>query len=290
MNPILIIIPILAVLMFSIGLSLKVDDFKRMTRQPLPIVIGMFGQIILLPVLALTIATILRLPPEFAVGLVLISCCPGGSSSNIFSKLSGGDVALSVSLTALSSIITMFTLPFFMAMAMGLLSDTVTEIHLPVGALFGQNVILMLVPILLGAILRKTAPTTAGKVDNILSRVAFPALILLASIFFIQHYETFANNFHSLWLSVTLLLMLSMTIGGVMSKIFGLQQRVRRTLVIEIGMQNAAQAIAVATSPFVLANDIIAIPAIVYSLMMNIILLGYVYIIRRQEVSGETAT
>lgn len=287
MNPILIIIPILAVLMFSIGLSLKSDDFKKMARQPLPIAIGMFGQILLLPVLALTIATILRLPAEFAVGLVLISCCPGGSSSNIFSKLSGGDVALSVSLTALSSIITMFTLPFFMAMAMGLLSDTVTEIHLPVGAMFGQNVILMLVPILLGAILRKTAPVTAGKVDNMLSRVAFPALILLASIFFIQHYETFAHNFQSLWLSVTLLLILSMTIGGMLSKMFGLQQRVRRTLVIEIGMQNAAQAIAVATSPFVLANDIIAVPAIVYSLMMNIILLGYVYIIRQQNVASK---
>ncbi|MDE7397312.1 MAG: bile acid:sodium symporter family protein [Muribaculum sp.] len=284
MNPILIVIPILAVLMYSIGLSLRGEDFRLIARNPLPVIIGMVGQLILLPVLALGIAILLDLPPEFALGLVLIGCCPGGSSSNIFSKLIGGDVALSVTLTAISTIITLFTLPAIMSLATDILHIPSTEINLPIGAMLAQNLVLMLVPIILGCITVRLFPSAAVRIDRVLNRFAFPALLILITIFFIQNYTTFTRNFQQLWLSVTLLLVLSMTIGGLLSKTMMFNERIRHTIVIEIGMQNAAQAIAVASSPFVLNNDAIAVPAIVYSLMMNILLIGYVVIIRQQQI------
>ncbi|MBR4735820.1 MAG: bile acid:sodium symporter, partial [Bacteroidales bacterium] len=99
MNTIWIVIPILTVLMFSLGLSLHLSDFARVFRQPLAVIIALAGQIVLLPLIALGLGMAFRLEPVFFIGLVLIACCPGGSSSNIFSKLAGGDVALSVSLT-----------------------------------------------------------------------------------------------------------------------------------------------------------------------------------------------
>lgn len=125
-------------------------------------------------------------------------------------------------------------------------------------------------------------PHKAEKLHKILSRTAFPALILLATIFFIQHHATITAQFGKLGLCISILILLAMGGGALLSGLMHLNRKERRTLIIEIGMQNAAQAIAIASSPFVFNNDIIAIPAIIYALMMNIILLGYVGIVKRR--------
>jgi BASS family bile acid:Na+ symporter len=114
----------------------------------------------------------------------------------------------------------------------------------------------------------------------VLKKLAFPALILLASIFFIQNRETIVREFPQLGLAMTVLILLAMGGGVALSWAMRLSGREQRTIIIEIGMQNAAQAISIASSPFVFANDVMAIPAIVYALMMNIILLAYVGIIK----------
>ena len=111
MNGILIVLPILTLLMFDLGLVLRPNDFMLVFKQPKAIIMGLAGQLILLPLLAFALAEIFHLEPLFYIGIMLIACCPGGSSSNVFSMLAKGDVALSVSLTALSSIITLFTVP-----------------------------------------------------------------------------------------------------------------------------------------------------------------------------------
>ena len=134
MNTIYIVLPILTLLMFDLGLSLRLEDFGKVVRHPGAIVVAMVGQLVLLPLIALGLAWTFHLPPVFFIGLVLIACCPGGSSSNVFSKLAGGDVALSVTLTALSSIITLVTIPFIMQGATQLVGESV-GITLPVGNL-----------------------------------------------------------------------------------------------------------------------------------------------------------
>ena len=267
--------------MFDLGLELRPADFKLIARQPRPVLAGLIGQIILLPLLAWTVASVAGLQPVFFIGVMLIACSPGGSSSNVFSMLAKGDVALSVTLTACSSIITLFTIPLIMAFTTQWVG-TGTDIHLPVGNLLVQNIILMAVPIAIGLILAARKPKIAARIHAVLKKIAFPALILLATVFFIQHRQTIVREFPSLGITMTVLILSAMAAGLLIAWLMRLKQRERRTIVIEVGMQNAAQAITVACSPLVFNNEQMAIPAIIYALMMNVILLTYVAVVKRK--------
>ena len=279
MNSIFIVLPILTLLMFDLGLTLRPLDFVLIAKRPRAVFVGLFGQLIMLPLIAYAIALLFSLPPIFFIGVMLIACCPGGSSSNIFSMLAKGDVALSVSLTALSSIITLVTVPAIMQWVTVYVGAS-QGIQLPVVNLLMQNVFTMLAPIVLGILCRKYYSNVAMKMDRVLSKIAFPALMLLAGIFFVQHYDTITTHFSVLGMCVGLLLLTAVVLSGVGSRCMRLNNKERRTIVIEVGMQNAAQAIAVASSPFVFNDGRIAIPAIIYALLMNVVLLTYVSIIK----------
>ena len=284
MNTVWIVMPILLVLMFLLGTELDRKAFENVARNPRAVFAGMTGQIILLPLIAFGIAWALDLPPVYFMGLILIACCPGGSSSNVFSMLAKGDVALSVTLTAISSIITLFTIPFIMNVATEFVSEqSGTEINLPIGKLLVQNIILFLVPMLLGIALKKFRPATAEKVNKGLSKIAFPALIVLALTFFLQYTKEIFDNFALIGLATTALILAAMLCSSLLSRAGKFGKAVRRTIVIEVGMQNAAQAIAIATSPFIFNSGEMAIPSIIYALMMNVILLIYVAIVKRKN-------
>ena len=284
MNTICIVMPILIVLMFLLGIDLDRKAFANVAKQPKAVMLGMMGQIVLLPLIAFAVAWALKLPPIYFMGLVLVACCPGGSSSNVFSMLAKGDVALSVTLTALSSIITLFTLPLIMGVVADFVSSTNEhDIQLPVGKLFMQNIVLLFVPLLAGSLFRKVKPNAAAKVARVLGKLAFPALMTLAAVFFLQYSSEIADNFAMLGASGALLILLAMLCSGGLSRMSGAGKAVRRTIVIEVGMQNAAQAIAIASSPFIFNSGEMALPAIIYALLMNVILLVYVYFIRRKE-------
>ena len=286
MNTIWIVLPILTLLMFDLGLALRFEDFGRVFRHPWPIAVALIGQLIFLPAIALGLAWLFKLPPVFFIGLVLIACCPGGSSSNVFSKLANGDVALSVTLTALSSIITLFTIPFIMSWATKLVGESV-GITLPVGNLIKQNLVLMLLPVLLGIGLHYAWPKAAEKVDKVLTKLAFPLLLVLITVFYIQHRHTILDNIGILGLCVTALILVAIGLSSLLSRLVRNDARQRRTVVIEVGMQNAAQAISIASSPLIFANDTMAIPAILYSLVMNIVLLSYVGLVRKTRNSHQ---
>ncbi|MCR5152140.1 MAG: bile acid:sodium symporter family protein [Prevotella sp.] len=287
MNSIFIVLPILIILMFDLGLTLKPSDFVLIAKQPRAMLVGLFGQLVMLPLIAWGVASLFSLPPIFYIGVMLIACCPGGSSSNVFSMLAKGDVALSVSLTAVSSIVTLFTVPLIMqwtTMAAG----AAVGVSLPVGNLLIQNVATMLLPIVIGIVVRYYAPVAAGRIERVLSKIAFPALMLLAGVFFVQHYDTIVSNFQLIGLCVGLLLLTAVILAGGMSRIIRLSTKERRTIVIEVGMQNAAQAIALAASPFVFNDGRIAIPAIIYALLMNVILLTYVGVIKHSTFASSS--
>jgi BASS family bile acid:Na+ symporter len=295
MNAIFIVLPILTILMFDLGLTLKPQDFALIAQRPKPVLVGLIGQIILLPLIAWLIIAILstfnfpygvsrsqELSTLFIIGIMLVACSPGGSSSNVFSMLAKGDVALSVTLTACSSIITLFTLPLIMAWVTASIGEA-TDIRLPVGNLLIQNLVLMVVPIAIGFVVNIFREQTAAKIHNVLKRIAMPALILLVTVFFFQHKQTIVSQFASLGLTMTVLILATTGCGALMAWLLRLTVKERRTLVIEIGMQNAAQAITIACSPLIFNNEIIAIPAIIYALMMNLILLAYVGITKIQK-------
>ena len=294
MNTVFIVMPILCLLMFQLGLGLDFEAFRKVASKPGGLVVGIVGQIVVLPMVAWILGRLFGLDPLFFIGIMLIACSPGGSSSNVFSYLAGGNVALSVTLTAVSSILTLFTIPLIMhwvveyagtgisASAATYVSSatSATQIHLPVGKLFAQNIVMMLVPILLGWGVQLKFAKATGVLKKWLGKLSFPALILLASIFFLQHKETIIREFPRLGLCIGLMIIIAIAAGGILSRLAGLSGPDRKTIIIEVGMQNAAQAIAVACSPFIFANEVIAIPAIIYALLMNIVLLVYVWMVR----------
>lgn len=287
MNAIFIVLPILTLLMFDLGLTLKPQDFKLIAQRPKPVIVGLVGQIILLPLIAWGIIQLSAISHPysalFIIGIMLVACSPGGSSSNVFSMLAKGDVALSVTLTACSSIITLFTLPLIMAWVMKSIQMSEVSIQLPIGNLLVQNIVLMVVPISIGFVVNLFREQAAGKIHNVLKRIAMPALVLLVTVFFIQHKQTILTEFTSLGLTMTVLILATTGCGALLSWLMKLTTKERRTLVIEIGMQNAAQAITIACSPLIFNNEEIAIPAIIYALMMNLILLAYVGITKLQK-------
>ena len=288
MNTIFIVLPILTLLMFDLGLTLKPQDFKLIAQRPKPVIVGLIGQIILLPLIAWLIILspfTSHLSPLFIIGIMLVACSPGGSSSNVFSMLAKGEVALSVTLTACSSIITLFTLPLIMAWVTNSVQMSVSSIQLPIGNLLIQNIVLMVVPISIGFIVNIFREQTAAKIHNVLRRIAMPALVLLVTVFFFQHKQTIVEEFASLGVTMTALILATTGCGALLAWLMRLSTKERRTLVIEIGMQNAAQAITIACSPLIFNNEIIAIPAIIYALMMNLILLAYVGITKIQKTN-----
>ncbi len=281
MNTIWIVMPILIVLMFLLGTDLNKKSFTDVARNPRAVLIGMIGQIIILPVIAFALAWALKLPPVYFMGIVLVACCPGGSSSNVFSMLAKGDVALSVTLTAVSSILTLFTIPVIMEFVARFVSEqSGVDVNLPFGKLIVQNIVLIFVPLIIGILFRHWLPEAAAKVNKVLSKLAFPALMTLAAVFFLQYTQEIKDNFAVLGIAVTVLILLAMLCSSVLSRITKSSVAVRRTIIIEVGMQNAAQAIAIASSPFIFNSGEMALPAIIYALLMNVILLTYVGVIK----------
>lgn len=273
--------PILIVLMFLLGIDLSRKAFADIVRNPKAVLFGLIGQVVVLPIIAFGVAWLLGLSPIYFMGLMLVSCCPGGSSSNVFSMLAKGDVALSVTLTALSSVITLFTLPIIMEFVSVSVSDMAgVEINLPIGKLLVQNLVLIFVPMLIGGLFKHYFSNAAEKVKKVLNKVAFPALMTLALVFFYQYKGEIIDNFAVLGLSAAALILVAMLCSSGISRIGKFNDAVRRTIVIEVGMQNSAQAIAIASSPFIFNSGEMALPAIIYALLMNVILLTYVYFIR----------
>ncbi len=271
MNSVLIVLPILGLLMYDLGLSLRLSDFALIFRRPKALLCGFAGQLIMLPGIAFILATFFGLESFFFTGFMLIACCPGGASSNILTGIAKGDVALSVSLTAFTTVITMVTMPLLL----GFTGDA------SMWGMLIQNTVTTLLPMALGMYTLRVAPQLSARIHALLGKVAFPALMLLATIFFVVNREVIVDNFAALGLVTTLLILGGMISGYSIGVVGKLHERERRTLVIEVGVQNAAQAMALAVSPMVFNNVLFAVPATIYSLMMNVLLLIYVAIVAR---------
>lgn len=279
MSSIWIVMPILALLMFLVGTELSKTSFKTIIKHPIPILIGLIGQLIFLPLIAILIGLIMDLNPIYFAGLMLIALSPGGSSSNAFTLLARGNLELSVLLTLLSSIITIITLPFAMNLvSFYLLRGTTFAVDMIAGKIIFQNILLTIVPILFGIVLKKMYPKKIFFLSKLLHRILLPSLLILVFIFILQHTNEICDNLIELGGAVTILIVVAILCSSLLSRISNLSLPIRRTIIIEVGMQNAAQAIAIATSPFIFGNESLALPGIIYTLLMNIILLLYVFV------------
>ncbi|MFT5618234.1 MAG: BASS family bile acid:Na+ symporter [Arenicella sp.] len=266
-----VILPIsLAVIMLGMGLSLRVDDFKRVFKFPKAVLIGTVNQIILLPLLAWALISLLDLDAGIAIGLIILSVCPGGTTSNLISHVSKGDTALSVTLTAISTCATFFTIPIIVNLALAHFSTETQKFELPITQTIGALFLITILPISIGMTIKKRFPNLAEKLDKpvrVLS-VVFFAIILAGITYKVR--DTFFEFLAESGLACGLLLFSTLTLGFFSARFFKLTLPQSITISIETGIQNGTLGLLVATQLIPNALPEFSIPSATYGLMMFI--------------------
>jgi BASS family bile acid:Na+ symporter len=231
----------LAIIMFGVALSIKIDDFKLLIKKPKILFVGVFSQFFLLPALTFVAILIIKPHPSFALGMMMIAACPGGNISNFFSKMANGNAALSVSLTAFATLICIVMTPFNLQFYGGLYEPTNTilkTVELDPFSLFKLVLLILGVPLILGMLTNIYFEETAKKIEKKLkpfSMIIFLALIVIA---FYENLDIFLNYIHLVAGLVFFHNIGAYCIGFYTAKIFGLEKRDRKTISMETGIQN----------------------------------------------------
>ena len=265
--------------MFAMGLSLSLRDFLLILREPRAVILGGLSQLILLPLLGFLIAGGLASSPEQAIGLVLVSACPGGPSSNLMTRLAGGDVALSVCLTAMSGAVTMFTIPLLASLAASTFAPNLPGLSMPILDTIAQLVLMMGLPLAAGMLVRRKSVGRATRLEPHMVRAATILLVILViGALFKSRAELSSYG----WAEVvppTLLSLLGIVVGVLISMVSGLSPKQRVAIPIEVGAQNAALAVAIALTT--LNQRQVAFPGVVYGVFMYLPCISMIYLGRR---------
>ena len=258
----------LFIIMTSMGMGLTLDDFKRISKEPKAVILGAIAQLIILPMMGFLIATIFPLTPELAVGLVVLTACPGGSTSNMITYLMQGNVALSIALTAISSLITVFTIPVIVNLAMQNFMGQGTALQLSFLETTVKIGIITIVPVGLGMVLKYYAPRFAVKAEKLAKWLSLFFLALIIFGILLIERENLATYIVRVgWATLTLNIS-TMVLGYGIASIIMLDRDSVKAITVEVGIQNGTLAIAVASAPAFLNNSTMAIPAGIYSLLM----------------------
>jgi BASS family bile acid:Na+ symporter len=238
---------VLASIMFGMGLSLQLKDFSRIAKVPLPIFVGLCGQILLLPALAFAIAVLFNAPEEVAIGMMIIAACPGGTTSNLLSHLARANLALSISLTAISTIICVFTTPFLIAFSIHYFAQSEPAEFSVLKTSFGL-VLITLVPVILGMLTRYRFVKVALALEPIFRKLAIVFMLLLIVKISFDERDALISGFPDLYLFTVSLNLLATLLGVLLAKLFSLNIKDSITLGLEVGTQNASLAILIAVS------------------------------------------
>lgn len=264
-----VILPIaLAIIMLGMGLSLVPADFQRIRKYPKAVSIGLLSQLFFLPAIGFVIAKVVPMQPAIAVGLIIVALCPGGPSSNVITYLAKGDVALSVTLTALSSVITVFTIPVLANLTLQHFMGQTAVIALPIGSTIVQIFLITLLPVGLGMVLRHMFPELARRLEKVTSRIGIALLATIILLLLVGGWNRLPGFILQVGVGVVLLNTLSMLVGFYTSKLLNLNPSQQICIAIEVGLQNGTLALAITTG--LLNNSDMAVPAAVYSLFMYV--------------------
>jgi len=238
----------IAIIMLGMGLSLTLDDFKRVWVQPKPIFIGIILQIIGLPILGFAFILVLKLDPMLAAAVMLLSACPGGAITNLVSFISKGDAALSVSLTSINSFITVLTIPLVTAFSLNYFLGADIAERVNVTLLSLGIITITIPPIIIGMIIKAKAPALAEKSESWVRKGTIIFILFLAGFACYSDKQIFLDNYRELSLYAVSLALLSLLLGGVAGVITRLPRKQILTLSIEVGLHNSAMAIVIALS------------------------------------------
>lgn len=256
----------LFLVMFGMGLSLKVEDFSRILLHPKAAVVGILCQMLMLPLVGFFIVFLFNLSTELAVGLMILTFCPGGVTSNMFSYLAKGDTALSVSLTALVSLVTPFTIPTLTVLMMNYFLAESQTFSMPVIKTIAQLLVITIIPVMIGMIIYHKLPIFSAKADKSVKIGSVILLFFIIAGIVVKEWQNMASYFIDTGLATFTLNISTLVLGFCIALWFGLMKPQAISISIEVGIQNGTLALFVAGT--ILQNAVMTIPAVTYSLIM----------------------
>ncbi len=272
---------ILALIMLGLGLGLKVEDFTRVFKAPKDFIVGFISQLIILPIVAYLLIIILKTPPEIAIGVMIIAAAPGGVTSNILTKFADGDVALSISLTAIISLISIISVPFIIFTSADLLGITNISQNISMIGIALKMVLVVTIPVILGMIIRKFADSFVASKVEIFNKLNIVFFIIFFIAAFYEEKDHIISFIMQAGLIALILNVTMMIIAYYLAKNFASGIKQRKCIALECGLQNGSLAIFVSTQIF--GSDILyAIPTGAYALIMYITGFIFVYILRNK--------
>ncbi len=269
----------LAFIMFSLGLELTIADFKRVAIQPKEFIIGTISQMLLLPMVAFGLLSVWPMEPALAVGVMIIAACPGGVTSNLLTYLARGDTALSISLTAIISLLAVFTLPFIVGFSINYFMEGATASEISIGKTILGVFAITTVPVIIGMFVKQIMPLFADKFERsarIIASVLFVVIIIGAVL---AEKENIVEHFKQAGLVTLVLNLVMMFLAAFLSKVSGLGGRQYIAITLECGLQNGTLAIFVAVT--LIGNKTMMVPGGIYSLIMFASAIAYLFIVKQ---------
>jgi BASS family bile acid:Na+ symporter len=277
-----VVLPLsLFIIMFGMGLSLRTADFSRVIQQPKAVAVGISAQLVLLPILAFMVAIIFKLPPELAVGLMIISFAPGGVTSNVFTNLADGDVALSISLTAVVSLLISFSMPLLAVVAMDYFMGEAESFELPLVKTIVQLLVITVIPVALGMFILSKWQMVANKIEPFIQKFSMVILLLLVVAIILKNKAQMLEFFLQTGAAALTLNVLALVLGYFIAKLFKLSQAESVSVGYEVGIQNGTLALLVAGT--LIGNNTMMIPAVTYSILMFITGFGFGWLLKKQQ-------
>ena len=270
----------LALIMLGLGLGLSVKDFTRIIRTPKDFFVGFLSQLILLPIVALGIAILLNLPPAIAVGLMIIAAAPGGVTSNVMTKFANGDVALSISLTAVVSLISIVSVPFIVINSASILGVPISK-EISIASVSLKMALVVTVPVLIGIIIRGFAENFITSKINIINKISGWLFVFVFVAIWIEERNNIFTYLAQAGLAVLILNIVMMILAYFIAKKFVSGTAQQKCIAIECGLQNGTLAVFVATLIF---DDIAyVVPTGAYALIMYLTGFIFIYLLRKSE-------
>ncbi len=272
----------LGIIMLGLGLSLSPADFKRVIVYPRAVAIGLLCQMIFLPLVCFAIVLAFQLPAELAVGLMLLSASPGGATANLYSHLSKGDVALNITLTAVNSVLTLFTLPFIVNFSIAYFMESGQVIPMQFKKVI-EVFAIVLIPVLIGMFMRAKWPSFANRLDKPVKLLSVIFLILIIAATVIKEKDQIGAYFQQVGLACLVFNLLSMAMGYYLPQLFRIGKKQAVAIGMEIGIHNGTLAIYIALS--VIINSTMSVPPAVYSVIMFFTAAAFGYLVSRKGSS-----
>ena len=269
----------LALIMLALGMGLTVQDFIRVTKQPRDFIVGLICQMILLPIIAFVLIKIFNTPVELALGVMIIAAAPGGVTSNILTKFANGDVALSVSLTAIISLISIFSVPFIVFQSAELLQITYMSKEISMISISLKMFFVVTLPVIIGMLIRKFATNFILAKTLIIQRISILLFILVFAAIWIEEWEKITSFISRAGIITLTLNIVMMLVGYYVAKYFSTGIAQRKCISLECGLRNGTLAVFVSAQLF--DEVVYMVPTAAYALVMFVTSLIFVFIVRK---------